>query len=146
MKKILIISSFLFLVILNKLQAQSDVLMTTILSGVKDSVANMVLAKPDIFRYQLIYTQINRDKNGVPHFTNYRLNVDPATYFNPASMVKMPLAFLSLEKLHELNIRGIDKYTSMKFDSSYQRQVAMITDSTAENKKPSNDETEISKN
>jgi len=137
MKKILIISSFLFLAILNKLQAQSDVLMTTILSGVKDSVANMVLAKPDIFRYQLIYTQINRDKNGVPHFTNYRLNVDPATYFNPASMVKMPLAFLSLEKLHELNIRGIDKYTPMKFDSSYQRQVAMITDSTAENKKPS---------
>lgn len=137
MKKILVISSFLFLVIFNKLQAQSDVLITTILSGLKDSVANMVLAKPDIFRYQLIYTQINRDKNGVPHFTNYRLNVDPATYFNPASMVKMPLAFLSLEKLHELNIRGIDKYTPMKFDSSYQRQVAMITDSTAENKKPS---------
>lgn len=137
MNKFLFYSCFLFLFISNNLHAQTDILMTSILRGVKDSVAKMVLAKPDIFRYQLIYTQINRDKNGVPHFTNYKLNVDPASYFNPASMVKMPLAFLSLEKLNELNIPGIDKYTSMHFDSSYQRQVKMAIDSAAENKKPS---------
>jgi len=111
--------------------------MTSILSDIRDSVAKEVLAKPEIFRYQIIYTQINRDKNGVPNFTNYKFNVDPGSYFNPASMVKMPLAFLSLEKLNELNIPGIDKFTTMHFDSSYQRQVAMVTDSTAENKKPS---------
>ena len=137
MKKVLFFSSFISFFVSMKLFGQSDVLMTTILKGLKDSVAKEVLAKPEIFRYQIIYTQINRDKYGVPNFTNYKLNVDPESYFNPASMVKMPLAFLSLEKLNELNIPGIDKFTTMHFDSSYQRQVAMVTDSTAENKKPS---------
>ena len=137
MKKVLFFSSFISFFISMKLFGQSDILMTSILSDIRDSVAKTVLANPETFRYQIIYTQINRDKYGVPNFTNYKLNVDPRSYFNPASMVKMPLAFLSLEKLNELNIPGIDKFTTMHFDSSYQRQVAMVTDSTAENKKPS---------
>jgi hypothetical protein len=107
------------------------------LSSIKDSNAKSVLANPETFRYQIIYTQINRDKNGTPHFTNYKLNVDPNKYFNPASMVKMPLAFLSLEKLHELNKPAVNKYTSILYDSSYQRQVAMYADSSSANKKPS---------
>ena len=52
-------------------------------------------------------------------------------------MVKMPLAFLSLEKLHELNNKAVNKYTTILYDSSYQRQVAMNADSSSENKKPS---------
>lgn len=107
------------------------------LASIKDSNAKSVLANPETFRYQIIYTQINRDKNGVPRFTNYELKADPNQYFNPASMVKMPLAFLSLEKLHELNKPAVNKYTSILFDSSYQRQVAMYADSSSENKKPS---------
>ncbi|MFM1756019.1 MAG: hypothetical protein RL621_943, partial [Bacteroidota bacterium] len=101
------------------------------------STTKAVLAHPEVFRYQIIYTQINRDKNGVPHFKNYTLQVDPDKYFNPASMVKMPLAFLSLEKLHELNKPGINKHSTILFDSSYQRQVSMYTDSSSKNKKPS---------
>ncbi len=107
------------------------------LASIKDSNAKSVLANPATFRYQIIYTQINRDKNGVPHFTNYKLNVDPNQYFNPASMVKMPLAFLSLEKLQELNKKDINKHTTILFDSNYQRQVAMYADSSSKNKKPS---------
>jgi hypothetical protein len=108
-----------------------------ILSHIQDSTTKAVLAHPEVFRYQIIYTQINRDKNGVPHFKNYTLQVDPDKYFNPASMVKMPLAFLSLEKLHELNKPGINKHSTILFDSSYQRQVSMYTDSSSKNKKPS---------
>ena len=52
-------------------------------------------------------------------------------------MVKMPLAFLALEKLYELNQPGVNKFTTMQFDSNYQRQVAMTADSSAQNKKPS---------
>jgi len=85
----------------------------------------------------LVYTKIDRDQNGIPHFTNYTLHADPENYFNPASMVKMPLAFLAMEKLYELNLPGVNKYTTMQFDSNYQRQVAMYADSSAENKKPS---------
>jgi hypothetical protein len=117
--------------------AQQNELIQNILGSIKDSTTKAVLANPSTFRYQIIYTQINRDKTGIPHFTNYKLNVDPNQYFNPASMVKMPLAFLSLEKLHELNKKDINKYTTILFDSNYQRQVAMYADSTSKNKKPS---------
>jgi hypothetical protein len=117
--------------------AQKLDVIKNVLSSIKDSNAKSVLANPETFRYQIIYTQINRDKNGVPRFTNYELKADPNQYFNPASMVKMPLAFLSLEKLHELNKTAINKNTTMLFDSSYQRQVAMYADSSSENKKPS---------
>jgi len=118
-------------------QAQDNTPVHKVISTIQDSITKKILANPAAYRYQIIYTQINRDKRGVPHFTNYKLNVNPDQYFNPASMVKMPLAFLSLEKLKEMNVKGVDKYTSMQFDSNYIRQVAMHVDSSAENKKPS---------
>ncbi|MFN5188133.1 MAG: serine hydrolase, partial [Chitinophagia bacterium] len=137
MKKSLFYCSLLLLVISNKLTAQWSAPFNTILSGIQDSVTKKVLASPKTYRYQLVYTKIDRDQNGIPHFTNYTLHADPENYFNPASMVKMPLAFLAMEKLYELNLPGVNKYTTMQFDSNYQRQVAMYADSSAENKKPS---------
>jgi hypothetical protein len=136
MKKDLVFKLAVFLIFTSRLQSQSDALMTRILGNVEDSITKMVLSKPQTYLYQILYTQIDRDKNGVPHFTNYRLQVNPDVYFYPASVVKMPLAFLSLEKLKELNIPGVDKNTTMHFDSSYHRQVAMFADSSAEGKKP----------
>lgn len=118
-------------------QTKTDALLKEILSGIQDSTTKSVLNNPDQFRVQIIYTQINRDKKGKPSFTNYHLNVDPELYFNPASMVKMPLAFLSLEKLQEMNKPGVNKNTRMKYDSSYERQVAMVNDSSAESSFPS---------
>lgn len=118
-------------------QPRTDGLLLEILSGINDPNTKTILKNPSGYRCQIIYTQIDRDKKGVPHFTDHYFNVDPEMYFNPASMVKMPLAFLSLEKLNEMNVRGVDKFTSMEFDSSYERQVAMKRDSSAENKKPS---------
>lgn len=124
----------LFVLIIN---AQQPGPILSVLNTIQDSTTKNVLANPNTFRYQIIYTQINRDKKGVPHFTNYALNADPNAYFNPASMVKMPLAFLSLEKLKELNKYGINKHTIIQFDSSYQRQVSMYADSSSPNQKPS---------
>lgn len=137
MKKSLFYCTLLLLVISNKSTAQWPAPFNTILSGIQDSVTKKVLASPKAYRYQLVYTKIDRDQNGTPHFTNYTLHADPENYFNPASMVKMPLAFLAMEKLYELNLPGVNKYTTMQFDSNYQRQVAMYADSSAENKKPS---------
>ena len=118
-------------------QPKTDSLMPRILNGITNPNTEKILKDPLEYRCQIIYTQIDRDKKGAPHFTNYYFNVDPELYFNPASMVKMPLAFLSLEKLNEINMKGVDKYTSMVFDSSYERQVAMKRDSTSKNEKPS---------
>lgn len=137
MKKLKGILIFIQLITVQFGFAQQNELIQNIFGSIKDSTTKAVLANPSTFRYQIIYTQINRDKTGIPHFTNYKLNVDPNQYFNPASMVKMPLAFLSLEKLHELNKKDINKYTTILFDSNYQRQVAMYADSSSKNKKPS---------
>ena len=96
-----------------------------------------VLDNPDTFRYQLIYTQINRDKNNQPQFKHYYLHLDKGLYFNPASTVKLPVALAALEKLHEINIPGVDKYTGMLTDSSYSGQLKVYADSLSVNGLPS---------
>ena len=137
MKKSLFYIILLLVVKANSINAQWPAPFNAILPSIQDSVAKKVLASPNTYRLQLVYTKIDRDQNGIPHFTNYTLHADPENYFNPASMVKMPLAFLAIEKLYELNQPGVNKYTTMQFDSNYQRQVAMYADSSAQNKKPS---------
>jgi len=116
-------------------QELDDPLMVEVFQNAK-GIARAVVENPDAYRLQIIYTQINRDKKGVPHFKNYYYHVDPNAYFNPASMVKMPLAFLSLEQLNEQRIAGVNKHTWMAFDSSYPRQVALLRDTTARDGKP----------
>ena len=117
-------------------QARSDKLLAGIFAGEKDSLFQSVLSHPEIYRCQIIYTQINRDKNNIPSFANYYFNYDSLRYFNPASTVKMPLAFLSLEKLNQLH-KGVNMFTPMQFDSGYSRQTVLYKDSTAEDGLPS---------
>lgn len=137
MKKSLFYFILLLLVKANSIHAQLPAPFNAILPSIQDSIAKKVLSSPNAYRLQLVYTQIDRDQNGIPRFTNHILYADAENYFNPASMVKMPLAFLAMEKLYELNQPGVNKFTSMQFDSNYQRQVAMYADSSAQNKKPS---------
>lgn len=96
-----------------------------------------VLDHPDSFRYQLIYTRIDRDKDNRPHFHNYYFRVNPLEYYNPASTVKMPLAFLALEKIDSLARYGVYKETAMGTDSAYSGQTTTYVDSTAANRAPS---------
>ena len=96
-----------------------------------------ILQQPGTFRYQLIYTKIDRDNNNLPRFTNYYYRVNRNEYFNPASMVKLPTALLALEKLHELEQYGVNKYTTMFTDSGYARQTPVATDKSASNGLPS---------
>jgi hypothetical protein len=98
--------------------ANNDFLKQLLLKN-PDSIFQQVLKESSKYRCQIIYTQINRDKNNRPTFKNYHLNLDSSNYFNPASMVKMPLAFLSLEKLNNMNVAGVNKFTPIIFDSSY---------------------------
>ena len=57
-----------------------------------------VLANPDN-KVQIIYTQIDRRKNGKPEFTDHYFNISDSSYFYPASTVKLPIAILALQKL-----------------------------------------------
>ncbi|MBC7387845.1 MAG: serine hydrolase [Opitutaceae bacterium] len=67
------------------------------------------------YRLQIIYTRIEknnsffkRDKSNL--ITEY-VRKKPEEYFFPASMVKMPVAAIALEKINELKVFGVDEYT-----------------------------------
>ena len=139
MKRELIFLFIFFSISMNEMKAQpkTDALLKSMLESNNSAVLKMVLGQPEIYRYQIVYTQINRDKRNKPSFKNYYYNFDPNLYWNPASTVKMPLAFLSLEKLHDMNVKGVNKYTPMQFDSSYAGQKTAYADPTSANGLPS---------
>jgi hypothetical protein len=136
-KKLLFSVLFCFLVSITMAQPKTDTLLKSILYGSKSAILKQVLQNPTEYRQQIMYTQINRDKNNKPTFTNYYYNFDPLRYYYPASTVKLPLALLSLEKLNEMNVPGVDKFTPMQFDSGYNPLKPEFKDSTAENGLPS---------
>ena len=49
-----------------------------------------ILKNKKAWNVQVIYTQINRDKNNIPSFIDYYFNADASKYFYPASTVKLP--------------------------------------------------------
>lgn len=120
-----------------KAQPRTDTLLKNMLNRQASQSLQHILQHPDTFRYQLIYTQINRDARNRPHFKHYYLEVDANSYFNPASTVKLPIALLALEKLHELHIPGLTGNTPMLTDSSWSGQLTVHTDSSAKNGLPS---------
>jgi hypothetical protein len=95
-----------------------------------------ILRKPDDYRVQIIYTQIDRGANNMPVFTPYYYQADPNRYFYPASTVKMPTALLALQKLHEMKVEGVNKYTTMITDSAWSRQTPVFNDPTTPDGKP----------
>lgn len=102
----------------------------------KNVVISNLLAEKDSLNIQIIYTKIDRNEKNEPHFTDYTYNVQSKKYFYPASTVKMPVAFLALEKLQSLKAKGVDKFTSMVTDSSNDKQTIVYTQPTAENSAP----------
>jgi len=85
---------------------------------------------------QIIYTQVHRDKNNHPHFTDYHYNVNDSNYFYPASTVKMPVAFLALEYLNTLKHLTVNAQTPMLTDSSFKGQQQVLNDAFSTNGTP----------
>lgn len=127
---------FLLLFSCSFAQPKTDDFLLQVLSRNDNAVFRQVLQHPDTYRLQIIYTQINRDKKNRPSFTPYYVHYDPELYFNPASMVKLPLALLSLEKLNGLHKKGVSKYTPVLFDSSQRWQHPLYKDTSARDGKP----------
>ncbi len=95
-----------------------------------------VFHNPDSFNVQIIYTQIDRDKDKIPRFTDHFYGVERAHYFYPASTVKMPVAILALQKLRELNISGLDANSTMITETGYSGQTPVYNDPTTPDGKP----------
>jgi hypothetical protein len=117
------------------LQAQTNLLEK--LMQTKPEQFGKILAKPDLYEVQIIYTQIDRDAKNRPTFRTYQYGVDKNRYFYPASTVKFPAVLLALEKLNKLKIKGLDKYSTMLTDSAFGGQTAVLTDTSAQNGLPS---------
>ncbi len=92
-----------------------------------------VLANKDSMRVQIVYTRIDRDKQNRPHFTDYFFNTNPGVYFYPASTVKMPVAFLAMEKANKL---GIPINASMITEKGQDGLSAVYNDPTTPDGRP----------
>lgn len=95
-----------------------------------------ILEHNDVWQVKFIYTQIDRQHKNFPVFRNYYFNINPNQYFYPASTVKMPTSILALQKLHELNIPGLDRKTMMITDAAYSRQDAVYNDPDSPDGRP----------
>jgi beta-lactamase class A len=95
-----------------------------------------ILAKRNELNVQVIYTQIDRDANGNPSFTQHHFNKNGARYFYPASTVKFPVALLALQKLKELNIPGLDMNSTMITDAAFSGQQATFNDPNTADGRP----------
>ena len=99
----------------------NDSLLVALMKQNPNNYASL-LADPGQYRIQILYTQINRDKNNIPHFKDYSYRLNPNEYFYPASTVKFPLSVLALEKLNDLKITGLNKASTAIYDSVTARQ------------------------
>jgi hypothetical protein len=86
---------------------------------------------PNFYRIQIIYTQVDRDKNNAPIFTQHSWRLMPDEYFNPASLVKVPAAIFSMEKINtQLSKYGVDKYSPLLVEQNYDCQEPEVWDAT----------------
>ena len=108
-------------------QAKTDSMLENILKSYP-KYFDSILKYRKQWNVQIIYTQVNRDQNNIPSFNDFLFNVDSSKYFYPASVVKMPIAILALQKLNELGATNISKNTSMISEADYAGQTAIYND------------------
>lgn len=85
---------------------------------------------------QIIYTQIDRRKNGKPEFIDHYFNVDDSVYFYPASTVKFPVAILALQNLKKMKVKNLDRKVTMITEAAYDGQTEVYNDPTSPDGRP----------
>lgn len=95
-----------------------------------------LLRQTDRWQIKIIYTQVDRKAKNHPVLTNYYFNINPRQYFYPASTVKMPTAILSLQRLNQLNLPGLNRNTTMITDAAYSLQDAVYNDPNSPDGRP----------
>ena len=101
----------------------------------KPELFSAVLNHPNKNEVQVMYTQVNRDKNNKPSFKTFSYRINPNHYFYPASTVKLAAVIFALEKINELKVPGLTAYSTMITDTAFKGQTAVTEDLSAENGK-----------
>lgn len=140
MKSILLFLSLIEFTVVSHSQTNTG----TMKEGKHNLIEKILSSRPDLFSgipdknkqpgIQIIYTEINRNKKNKAAFTDHFYNVNPATYFYPASTVKFPVALLALQRLNELHIPKDAVMITLK---NSPEQTSADTDSSAIDFKPS---------
>lgn len=102
----------------------------------KPELFSGVLNHPNKNEVQVMYTQVNRDKNNKPSFKTYSYRINPNHYFYPASTVKLAAVIFALEKINELKISGLSAYSTMITDTAFKGQTPVNEDLSAADGKP----------
>ena len=129
---------FVFIASMSKVLAQTvDTVYLEKLLQSRPDLFQQVLNHPTKHEIQILYTQIDRDKDNIPHFKSFGYRLNPNWYFYPASTVKLPTAILALEKINDLQIAGLTRDTPLRIDSAFEKQTKVSIDTSAANGLPS---------
>lgn len=124
------------IILKNSLPYNEDIVLSILKNHGSKEVDWDSLLKNKEHRIQIIYTQIDRKADNEPVFTDHSFNPDPGQYFYPASTVKMPVAFLALQRLNELDIHGLNRNTMMINEAGYSGQTSVLNDPQTEDGRP----------
>ncbi|RZK90793.1 MAG: hypothetical protein EOO98_07610 [Pedobacter sp.] len=126
---------FLFISVKTMAQQTDTTFIKQLLEN-KPELFSGVLNHPNKNEVQVMYTQVNRDKNNKPSFKTFSYRINPNHYFYPASTVKLAAVIFALEKINELKVPGLTAYSTMITDTAFKGQTAVKEDLSAENGKP----------
>lgn len=112
---------------------QHDDPLLEIISSTQDSIFLHVMDNVEKYQVQIHYTQIDRNADNYPILTSFTYNVDNNRYFYPASTVKMPVAFLALQRINELRekIPEVNKFSRLEYGAGMTPQQVMQIDSSS---------------
>jgi hypothetical protein len=117
------------------MKTQSDTFISNLLAQYPQYFASVLDAQGKS-GIQIIYTRIEQEKKDKVKLTDHTFNLKGEEYFYPASTVKLPVAILTLQRLNELKIEGLDMYSTMITGENGYRQTAVNNDPTATDGRP----------
>ncbi len=105
----------------------------------QDAFFKPYLAAGNNYNIQIIYTQIDRDKDSLPHFTHYGYQLNDNNYFYPASTVKFPTSVLAAHKIWQLQKtnKNIHINNALITEANGYKQDVVYNDPTSADGKPS---------
>ena len=89
-----------------------------------------VISQPEKYKYQIIYTKINRTGKGRPVLENHYFNYNKKQFLYPASLAKLPLCMLALQKAQSLANKGVSLKSFMLTDTADYCQTQQFWDSS----------------
>jgi len=125
---------FLSILLMTCSESKDSPLLERIILSLKNDFPGIV-SNPTKHRLQVLYTQVDRDKNNNPNFTTHSFRLRPKEYFYPASTTKFPIAVLALEKANQNS--KINPYTHLEVLTEKPELNGVVRDLSSESGYPS---------